>query len=205
MNYFGINLLNEGVPQISNQDFYNYIMAANNYNPLNQLALFTGVASTDPRDYNEIYDRYRRIQNPNLQWNGIAPIDTNDERKKEAIRRIYAMNVDAGGQPYNNPNNYANEDPLVNSIQHERFSEQARQNATEGQPTGYAAPVSEGITADRLNKAWNKTVKDPNLQTKGLTLRNINTRRANDMGSNIDPELIGRMVESGMFGDYTKW
>lgn len=48
MNYFGINLLNEGIPQASNQDFYNYIMGANSYSPLNQPSIYDAMKTQLP-------------------------------------------------------------------------------------------------------------------------------------------------------------
>lgn len=77
----------------------------------------------------------------------------------------------------------------------------------QGVPTGGAAPIEQGVTVDRLMKAWNKRVQNPNLKNNGRRLIDINNAKLLDATTRdpISQSQVEAMVKSGMFGDYTKW
>ena len=76
-----------------------------------------------------------------------------------------------------------------------------------GTPTGGAAPVQPEITADKLQKAWNKRVQNPDLKNNGRRLRDINFDKLynSQIRDPINQVQVEDMVRSGMFGDYSKW
>ena len=118
MAYLDFSLLKEAIPLVTDNDIAQ-ISNAGKFYPNDRLAIWGGAYSTNPRAYDDIYDRYRRIENPNLKWNGYSPLDTNNPKIQEGIRRVYAMNVDDGGQPLNIPKlPFVYDDPYIKNMEH---------------------------------------------------------------------------------------
>lgn len=198
MIQFDLGLLQEALPTVTAQDVFN--MANSGRNLDNRVAVWVDNPLTaTPAEVNDFYDRQRVLKNPNLKWNNLGPDDLKSEAEKEALRRMYGMNVNAGGQPMPKegpntfelflPHHYDNRyypndilDPYIHYPNYDDLSDRGKSRAKNlrsftpireilnlGQPTGGAAPV----TQENINDAYMKTIKNKNLATNGKRLRDI--------------------------------